>query len=1433
MLRTLKQFTWLLLCATLSITLRAQLDPRLQGAATSSDLLDVYRTGGARPEMLTLFDFSGSMHAIYWHPKYYTSSGQNSHLNQFTNFTPGQQAGDFPGVVPIMDINGRVFMVEGTGYAKDLNTTSQPMQFGLAGGDLVRPDGTVIAINHALTYTQDQLRSYVLQASHLRVTATAIVLVGGVTQSVSRTLDLPIPWAIFDQVSNTSASNIITKINDPSLRGPSVDPDWLHNTPSNVLNDLYLNRYKIGRFHYNKDYLWWLFFGTDTRNATNDGSVDTGRFVVPAVATTVSNAEPSGFLVSSTAWSNLIPSLTRFQALKSIVIKAWFENQDKVWWGYRYLDDSEQNTTTLSNLQGPWNDYIAINRNLRFFRCAPDINTPDDSVRYLALASPSTSTPLTYGLANTYAQLIIADADTTSVFRPGGQSTGIQCGQGELGTDTIVPPCRKTFVVVFTDGLANDNYDKSKPNGDAIGHAKDLYTYGSDANVTGYGNLEMAKHTSELSPAVSSSTTGYFNIWTLSAIAAHYPTPIKGVLSDFAPFIITNRGATPANPRRIKTMSVGMSLAGNLTDPTSGKADLFRVALYGDPAITSWSLNTKPYDPFSSDANDPGFNPFYFDATDPAKLSNALTAILSEVVQASGSISAPASPQVGLSLGRQVYLGLFQTAKLGPAWTGDLLMAGIKVGSTGVTFVDNTGAPTTTITGGASGNATWSAGAMLKGSKTWQYGKSNSRRVYTTLGLNSKDLVELNENNAAITMAMVGAVDAASRQAYIRFLRGASRDAETDATIPTMRNDALGDIINSAPAILSYPPELVDSGTSDLLKAGKANLLLQGVKDLAFREIFVADNQGYLHAFGEVSGTKDIKLLDGTTSFVPLGVVDELWTIIPYQHLKAAPYLRSRSNPHRYLFDGSPIVYFKDVPASGRTVGNGLVDGNDITRVIVGEGKGGRSYFAVDVKNPFFPSQDLVSPKLAWQIVPDDTSLDPTIQRMGFSTSVPAIGQVETGSGGFSSLRDLVFLGGGLSTAEVDSNFIATYGTGTKLGRSILAVDAANGPDAIGGGYLRVWNLLGADLSVVGGEPNIGSISAGVVPLRFFPNNQKVQRIYFIDQPTIGTRGSALWALGSLYKTPTGIRLDNSNVDAWTTSGAPGGLWGFRRIFQADPGTVTSSLPAPFRLAGSYPVSRTVTPFIAPAAVGVAFNSGDRNDPMDLNLINPAPGLAAGFNTFNLVFDRQDSAALSSNTPSASNVDTAGFKLANLTDLTNVASFLDPRIDPVNTSYYLKNSFGYYLKLGSAVAKAASNPNPGGSMFFYPKTVTTPLVLSGVGFFSSFTGKDTGFACSGGGDSRTYRLCDIINPIFNNGTAISDPNVFNPSQVGCSGIVMSFTNIPGEITALGTSAAIQTGQGKSSSGAGGLISNSGAQGGGALGNPGSRGFRPRSWRIIR
>jgi hypothetical protein len=530
--------------------------------------------------------------------------------------------------------------------------------------------------------------------------------------------------------------------------------------------------------------------------------------------------------------------------------------------------------------------------------------------------------------------------------------------------------------------------------------------------------------------------------------------------------------------------------------------------------------------------------------------------------------------------------------------------------------------------------------------------------------------------------------------------------------------------------------------------------------------------------------------------------------------------------------DGSPYIYFKDNPASGNALGNRRVGSTDVVRVIVGMRKGGRSYYAFDVVSPG-------SPVLAWVLDPN-TSTDPTIKTMGLATSTPSVARVETT--GSTVPTDVVILGGGYSDDSLDNPPLTSnpmpgaplvVGIGdnpgaVKLGRSLLALNVLDGTP------VKVYDFVN-NATLAAAFPNMGAISAGGFPFEFFIGSKKAQRVYF------GDRSGGVYSLGSMKTLnipPVGWRLDSSNIDEWTTDGTAnvsttpsnaGIRWIYKGATTVTASKVTaaspiSSVPVAYRIPTAIPEFRrpatsTNAPNMIPPVVGVTFGTGDRNDPMDAGLIKP---VAANPLRQVMIFDRQDSADLPGGTlPSNVNTSAGAITDAQLSDQTGTTA-------PGTTSYLGNNQYlGYYLKFHTTADPAAPTHT------FFEKSYLNSVVVNGALLFSTFKPGRSGSAtiCEGAGNTLTFRMCDALAPVFGSGDVAVTATVADKLDTGCNGFIFTWTNLAGDLTAIGSRMVLQSGQDTPVTGGGAASSNVKIQD--LIVKSGTQTFAPRAWRIIR
>jgi hypothetical protein len=1382
--------TALVLLALSSLPALAQINPKWF-TTQSPDFLNLYQQSTnlvVKPEVVTVLDFSGSMSALMYHKNYLNDDLSDSNPYQRGGHMTFSRSGSTYSSYTVM---GRV--------------TADGVTYGP--GSLVRPDGTVLTaklINdnykwqglpgepasaytkvtgNDATWPSYYIQNWVRSASHVRVTYS------------SRTIDLPIPWTVLDDfsVQPQLAQRDTRKVyNSYPLKMTIQDPV----TKDEVELD---STYRHGGMVISTTYADRCTLYTDPKH-------DTKTYAGPYLQWVFSSDAAIPQAPANPAFKNGLPARTRIQGVKEALLRTWIKYYDKVYWAFRGLQSMDDSNGTNETERAIFTDSNRGSQTTDAASALVTNNVYGNQLRKLVLMNSNSlekmqmishlfhggGTPLTYAMANALAQF----NDPNSVFN-------------EVYDSTVQPQeCTYHFLILFTDG---------QPSGDSTGAGMNSPYLKED--FTG----DAATGNAAISNAPASVNVGgsNWNIMNMAAVAAHlgdvwaapaYPAstwPSTGgrSVSQLLPFWVNKRDGKGLKYQMhpIQTMTVGVSLAGDVTSASGGKPRMFRAAALGDPRRKTWDL--KALKPFQlSDPNNPDSKPdpnsvYFFDAADPTTLVNYLDKAfyIATNTSAHTSTTAPVLPTMGAGLGTQVYLGKFKPPlEGGPVWPGDLMMFPTREVNGATLIVDSGGNEITDAL--SKDNAQWSAEKILQ-ARGWK-----NRLIYTRLPATtvqpSPGLTAVRMNGStpvsdpgfqAIKGQLPGSDDAAKLSGWQRFVGWDGANGT--------RADAMGDIINSTPAVLTYStlPSSVSSASGTLSAAwgdgtGKR-----------FSMVFVGDNQGFLHAFGEVAWDVAVTDANGKSVKITTGVADELWAFVPTDLLPHIDYYTVSGNPHRYAVDGSPTAYLLDRPqGSTEVTGNGKYDvdaTNELALVIFGLGKGGRSYYALDVREPGLPRISENAGK-GWSLCPDEVANYPAgrfladgdkinvIKKMGYSTSIPTPARMLYGA--TPAVKDFIFLGAGYSVPEVEAGNPTGLGAGTKLGRGIVAIEAATGNIA------RVW-----DFSSIS---DMGPVAAGVIPYEFAQGSGLHFRAYFNDYD------GGLWALGSGgVSTDTltqGFRTDSPRLEKWAATP--------RCCFkQAKNNGLVSTWPVPFSLPSAMP-ARTATPKVSPAAVGIAWVTGDRMNPLDYlytssNPVNPKPTQ----HRLNIFFDRQDSNLLG--------LDGSGANDGHMADFTSQTDPNASALDATNSAYYLKNKLGYYLNFVSA------------GDVFVTKGITPPQLLAGTLFFSSFVPTEADPCAGGSGQTNSYRVCDVMRPVFSNADASSATSVN-----GCkSGRTMVWTGVASRFAARSPVSVIQAGVNpKSTSG----DSNAG-------GDPGSNTaalkvkstsgsnthlfLRPRVWRTVR
>ncbi len=396
-----------------------------------------------------------------------------------------------------------------------------------------------------------------------------------------------------------------------------------------------------------------------------------------------------------------------------------------------------------------------------------------------------------------------------------------------------------------------------------------------------------------------------------------------------------------------------------------------------------------------------------FTAADLTTLQQVLTSIVSNILQISTTFTAPTVAVNAFNRTQtlnDLYVSVFQPAT-NYHWPGNLkrylLQNGKIVDANGQDAVD----PTTGFFK-SSAQSVWSPtidgtniplGGAANQIPDWDPANTPHRNVYTYIGANpgspvtlsGSDATSVTLTNTALSTTLFGITSSTLRDSIIAYARGEDLRDQNGNLITTDTRHTMGDPLHAQPAAVIY------GGTP-------------AAPDATDGVIFVAENDGFLHAFRTDTGA-------------------ELWSFIPQEVLPSLRQLYSNSPQAQkhYTLDGSIKVLKYDVN------GDGVIDPAAGDRVFIyfGQGRGGSTYYALDVT-------DKLNPKFMW-------SLGPTqLPGIGQAWSNPQLARVAVGGGAQVSKQKLVLVfGGGYDPAEENEPYAAS----DALGNAIYMVDAVSG----------------------------------------------------------------------------------------------------------------------------------------------------------------------------------------------------------------------------------------------------------------------------------------------------------------------------------------------------------------------------------------------------
>lgn len=473
----------------------------------------------------------------------------------------------------------------------------------------------------------------------------------------------------------------------------------------------------------------------------------------------------------------------------------------------------------------------------------------------------------------------------------------------------IIESCQKNFTLLFSDGFWNGS-TPSTPNSDVDGDGAQL------------------RNSSVL----------------LADVARHYyntdlrPDMPNGVPTD--PF-------DSANWQHMVTYTLGFGVDGILVD-TDGDGWPNPPMDVSDNWTSSGSENQQRVDDLWHAAwNARGK---FFSADSPEDVFEDVKAALFNIGSRFGGAASAAANSGSISSESKIFQAKFDTSD----WHGELLAFPVSIDGT------------------LNGPAIWDANQLLS-AKSNQYLRSNSggRDVFTWNGSSSGTKFEWNSLTAAQQDLLdIGALgDDGLGELRVQHIRGDSSNEKSQGGTFRNRENKLGDIVNSDPLFIGFPPFFHSFDNYQAFFVEQVNRT--GM-------IYVGANDGMFHGFREADG-------------------EELFAYVPDKVIKNLPRLTNVAYQHTFYVDGPPEY------------GDVQVDGDWASVVVSGLGAGGQGLFALDVTDPeSFSADDVL-----WEFTDEDDA------DLGYTFGAPQIKRMAND-------KWAVIIGNGINNSENDGNASAT-----------------------------------------------------------------------------------------------------------------------------------------------------------------------------------------------------------------------------------------------------------------------------------------------------------------------------------------------------------------------------------------------------------------------
>lgn len=324
----------------------------------------------------------------------------------------------------------------------------------------------------------------------------------------------------------------------------------------------------------------------------------------------------------------------------------------------------------------------------------------------------------------------------------------------------------------------------------------------------------------------------------------------------------------------------------------------------------------------------------YYTADDTAGLTDAFTAILTDILAINTTFIAPAVSVNAFNRFThrdELYYALFKPNKR-PTWDGNIKR--FKLDGDPPIIVDANGDPAVDANTGffkSSATSFWTASADAPDGDSVEMGGAASRlalprSVYTYTGAtaaNNEDLTansnQLHEDNGDITKEMLGdaGMSDTTYDTLLQWARGVDlQDDDSDEASDDARTH-MGDPLHAKPLLITY------GGTDD-------------APDMT---LYAATNEGYLHAIDTDDGSE-------VFSFMPQELLPNLSTM----------YTNASADSHPYGLDGPLTSWVYDANGNGLLYdSSNVLETGEFVYLYQGMRRGGSNYYSLDVTNRAVP----------------------------------------------------------------------------------------------------------------------------------------------------------------------------------------------------------------------------------------------------------------------------------------------------------------------------------------------------------------------------------------------------------------------------------------------------------------------------------------------